>query len=176
MKRSGWLRRLSRSLPGARTLELRVERLARRLHSPGKSKAGSETGQAVIEVALALPLIAAFSFTIIELSLAFYTNCMISESAREGTRYAIVRGATCQTASGASCTATASAINSTVTSLKWPNLGNGTLSANTTFPDGNENPGSRVQVVVSYVFPYNIPFAPKGSLHMASTSVMYIVQ
>jgi hypothetical protein len=60
--------------------------------------------------------------------------------------------------------------------MGWPNLGNGALSANTTYPDGNENPGSRVQVIVNYVYPYNIPFAPKGSLHMSSTSVMYIVQ
>ncbi len=50
------------------------------------------------------------------------------------------------------------------------------MSAATTYPDGNENPGSRVQIVVNYVFPYNIPFAPKGTLHMSSTSVMYIVQ
>ena len=112
----------------------------------------------------------------IELCLAFYSYCMISESAREGTRYAIVRGATCQTSSGASCTASAATLNGVVTNLGWPNLGNGTVSANTTYPDGNENPGSRVQVVVSYVFPYNIPFAPKGTIHMSSTSVMYIVQ
>jgi Flp pilus assembly protein TadG len=135
-----------------------------------------ESGQALIEVALALPIIAAFSFAVIEISLAFYSYCMISESAREGTRYAIVRGATCTTGAGSSCTATASSINSAVSGLGWPNLGNGTMTPNATFPDGNENPGSRVQVTVSYVFPYNLPFLPKGSIHMSSTSVMYIVQ
>lgn len=136
----------------------------------------NERGQAIIEVALALPIIAAFTFMMIEICLAFYSYCMISESAREGTRYAIVRGAACQTASGASCTASATTINNVVTNLGWPNLGNGKLSANTTYPDLNENTGSRVQVVVSYTFPYNIPFAPKGTIHMSSTSVMYIVQ
>lgn len=136
----------------------------------------NEQGQAILEVALALPIIAAFTLMMIEVCLAFYSYCMISESAREGTRYAIVRGSTCQTSSGASCTASASTINNAVTHLGWPNLGSGTLSANTTYPDGNENTGSRVQVVVSYTFPYNIPFAPKGTLHMSSTSVMYIVQ
>jgi Flp pilus assembly protein TadG len=139
---------------------------------PGKN----EQGQAMIEVALALPVIAAFTLMLIEICLAFYSYCMISETAREGTRYAIVRGATCQTSSGASCTASASTINSVVSHLGWPNLGSGTLSANTTYPDGNENQGSRVQVVVSFTFPYNIPFAPKGTLQMSSTSVMYIVQ
>jgi Flp pilus assembly protein TadG len=136
----------------------------------------NERGQAIIEVALALPIIAAFTLMMIEICLAFYSYCMISESAREGTRYAIVRGATCQTGSGASCTASATTINNVVANLGWPNLGNGKLSANTTYPDGNENTGSRVQVVVSYTFPYNIPFAPKGTIHMSSTSVMYIVQ
>jgi Flp pilus assembly protein TadG len=136
----------------------------------------NEHGQAMIEVALALPVVAAFTLMMIEICLAFYSYCMISETAREATRYAIVRGATCQTGSGASCTASASTINSLASHLSWPNLGSGTLSANTSYPDGNENPGSRVQVVVNYTFPYNIPFAPKGTLHMSSTSVMYIVQ
>jgi Flp pilus assembly protein TadG len=136
----------------------------------------NERGQAIIEVALALPIIAAFTLVMIEVCLAFYSYCMISESAREGTRYAIVRGSACQTSTGVSCTASAATINNVVTNLGWPNLGNGKLSANTTYPDLNENTGSRVQVVVSYTFPYNIPFAPKGTIHMSSTSVMYIVQ
>ena len=147
-----------------------LRRIASRLRKRG------ESGQAMIEIALALPMIAAFAFAVIEISLAFYSYCMISESAREGTRWAIVRGSTCTTGSGASCTATAASINSQVTSLGWPNLGNGTMTANATFPDGNQSPGSRVQVAVTYVFPYSLPFLPKGSVHMSSTSVMYIVQ
>jgi Flp pilus assembly protein TadG len=142
----------------------------------GRRSSRGESGQAIIEIALALPMIAAFAFAVIEISLAFYSYCMISESAREGTRWAIVRGATCTTGGGASCTTTTSAINSEVSSLGWPNLGNGTMTPNASFPDGNQNPGSRVQVAVSYVFPYNLPFLPKGSIHMSSTSVMYIVQ
>jgi hypothetical protein len=123
-----------------------------------------------------LPVIVAFTFVVIEICLAFYTYCMISESAREGTRYAIVRGATCQTSQTASCTATANQVNSAVTGSGWPNLGAGIMTAATTFPDGDQNPGSRVQVLVNYTFPYNLPFAPKGSMHLTSKSVMYIIQ
>jgi hypothetical protein len=101
---------------------------------------------------------------------------MISECAREGTRYAIVRGATCINASNASCTASSSAINSYASQISFPNLGGGTIAPVTTFPDGNQNPGSRVQVHVAYVFPINLPFVPKNSISMGSTSVMYIVQ
>ena len=168
-----WIRRVSWSGLGRRNSLVRLARSVDPIESALKK---SESGQAIVEIAIALPVIAAFTFTMIELCLAFYTFCMISESAREGTRYAIVRGATCQTSTGGSCTASASTINGVVTHLGWPNLGNGTLSANTTYLNGNENPGSRVQIVVSYVFPYNVPFAPKGTLHMSSASVMYIVQ
>jgi Flp pilus assembly protein TadG len=135
-----------------------------------------ENGQAIVEIAIALPVVAAFLFTMIEICLLFYSYCMISESAREATRYAIVRGATCVTAGGASCTASSTDINNYVSQLAWPNLGNGTITAAMTYPDGNENPGNRVQVKVSYVLPYNIPFGANGTLHLASTSVMYIVQ
>ncbi len=135
-----------------------------------------ESGQALVEAALTLPLLCAFLFMLIELCLAYYSYCMISESARQGTRYAMVHGAACKTASNASCTATAAAINSYVTSVGWPNLGGGTETANTTFPDGDQNPGSRVQVTVSYAFPINLPLLPHNSLLMASTSVLYIIQ
>ncbi len=146
---------------------------------PGESAgtwSKAEEGQAIVETALALPLLVAFTFILIEACLAFYSYSMISESAREGSRYAIVHGSTCQTLNGASCTASATDVSSYVSNLGFPNLGGGKLIATTTYPDGNENPGSRVRVVVNYVFPFNVPFASKGSLHMSSASSMYIIQ
>ena len=136
----------------------------------------AEDGQALVEAAISLPIVAAFVFTLIEMCLAFYSFCLISEAAREGTRYAIVHGATCQTSGNASCTATAISVNSYVTHLAYPNLGGGTMTAATTFLDGNENAGSRVQVKVTYVFPINLPFVPRNSISMGSTSTMYIIQ
>ncbi len=136
----------------------------------------AEDGQALVEAAISLPIVAAFVFTLIEMCLAFYSFCLISEAAREGTRYAIVHGATCQTASNASCTASSTSVNNYVTHLAYPNLGGGTMTAATTFLDGNENAGSRVQVKVTYVFPINLPFVPRNSISLASTSTMYIIQ
>ena len=135
-----------------------------------------ESGQALIEAAIALPILAAFLFTMIELCLVFYSYNLSSELAREGTRYAIVHGATCLTSSNASCTASATAINSYVSHLGWPNLGGGTITPATSFPDGNENPGNRVQVQVTYVFPVDLPFVPQSSISMKSSSVMYFIQ
>jgi Flp pilus assembly protein TadG len=139
-------------------------------------RARSEDGQAIIEAAITLPIVAAFVFVMIELCLMFYSYCMISETAREGTRYAIVHGAACQTASKASCTATASSINTYVSGVNWPNLGGGTLTPSTTFLDGNANAGSRVKVTVNYTFPVTLPFVPRGSVAMTSSSVMYFIQ
>ncbi|MGB6191582.1 MAG: TadE family protein [Terracidiphilus sp.] len=139
-------------------------------------RARKEDGQAIIEAAITLPIVAAFVFVMIELCLMFYSYCMISETAREGTRYAIVHGSTCTTSTKASCAATASSISTYVSKVGWPNLGGGTLTPTTTFPDGNENPGSRVQVSVSYSFPVTLPFVPKGSVAMSSSSTMYFIQ
>ncbi|HTB98639.1 MAG TPA: TadE family protein [Terracidiphilus sp.] len=135
-----------------------------------------EEGQALIEAALAVPIVAAFMFTMIELCLVFYSYCLSSELAREGSRYAIVHGATCLNSSNGSCTATASAVNTYVSQLGWPNLGGGTITPATSFPDGNQNPGNRAQVQVTYTFPVNLPFLPKETLTMSSQSVMYIIQ
>ncbi len=55
-----------------------------------------ESGQALVEAALTLPQLCAFLYMLIELCLAYYSYCMISESARQGTRYAMVHGAACK--------------------------------------------------------------------------------
>jgi hypothetical protein len=88
----------------------------------------------------------------------------------------MVHGSSCLTASSASCTLAAPAINAYATAVAFPNIGGGTMTVNTTYPDGNEMPGSRVQVAVTYLFPFRIPYIPSSTLTMSSTSVMYIAQ
>lgn len=140
------------------------------------AKLRGEQGQSLVEFALTSSILLTFIFGLIETTLAFYSFNMISEAAREATRYAMVRGSSCTTSANASCTVTASQVNSYVTGLGWPNLGGGTLTPATTFPDGNQNPASRVQVTVSYVFPFHVPFVPTRSMSMSATSVAYIIQ
>lgn len=135
-----------------------------------------QEGSALVEFALTVPILFTFFFGLIQVCLACYTHQVISECAREGTRYAMVHGSTCETGSASSCTITAAAVNSYVASEAWPNLGGGTMSSSTTYPDGNQAPGSRVQVTVTYLFPFRVPFIPISTLTMSSTSVMYIVQ
>jgi Flp pilus assembly protein TadG len=167
--KTGWL------IGVVKVLRLRGRRFLRR-HGRNASAESNQEGQALVEFALTSCVIFGFVFCLIELCLAFYTHCVVSETAREATRYAMVRGATCVTASQASCTATTSSVNTYASGLGWPNLGNGTLNVATTFPDGNQNPGSRVKVRVTYVFPVTLVFVPQNSISMSSTSEMYILQ
>jgi Flp pilus assembly protein TadG len=162
---------------GAGILAGRIRREGkRRLAKSARWVQSDEEGSSLVEFAISIPVLLTFFFGLIQVCIATYTRSALSECAREGTRYAMVHGATCQTPSNASCTLTAAAMNTYVSSSTWPNVGGGAMTVNTTYPDGNENPGSRVQVTVTYAFPFRVPMIPASTLTMTSTSVMYIVQ
>ena len=153
-----------------------------------RTAARDNSGQSMVEFAVTLSVFLTAIFTLIEICLIFYTYSTISECAREGTRYAIVRGSTCvtggTTGAGASCTATASAINSYVSSIGYPNVGGGTMSVNTTYSadginystTGNNAPTDMVRVKITYVFPVKLPFVPRNSLTLSAQSQLTILQ
>ena len=138
--------------------------------------AQSESGGSQIEFVLSLTALMTFVFAVMEICMVFYTYGMISESAREATRYAIVRGSTCLTSSSTSCTASVTTISNYAEGTGLPNIGGGTLNVTTTFPDGNQAPGSRVKVEIKYTVSVKVPFVPKNSLALDSSSEMYILQ
>ena len=144
--------------------------------SPGLALLKEENGGALIDTAVTLPILLSVFFCFIELCLAFYSKDMISERAREGTRYAMYHGSSCPSSSNPTCELTASQINSYVSGLAWPNLGGGTITVSTTYPSGNEAPGSSVEVTVTYIFPIALPFVPSNTLSFSSTSEMKILQ
>jgi Flp pilus assembly protein TadG len=148
--------------------------LGRALAHPPSAE--GERGDSLVEFALTVPILLTFLLGLTAMCLGYYTYEWISEAAREGTRYAIVHGANCETSAGVSCEATASQVNSYVTSIGLPNLGGGTMSANTTYPDGDEVSPHRVKVVVTYTFPYTIPWVTSTNISLSSTSQMYIIQ
>jgi Flp pilus assembly protein TadG len=148
-----------------RPLSLRRRRLA-----------NDADGSASIEFALTSGVLFTLLFCFMEVCLVFYTYDLISEAAREGTRYAMYRGASCPNSTTPSCEVTASQVNTYVSGLAWPNLVGGTMTPATTYPSGNESVGSTVQVKVTYTFPIKMPFVPTRTITMASTSVMPILQ
>jgi Flp pilus assembly protein TadG len=140
----------------------------------------SDSGSSLLEFAAGLVTLMGLMFCFMEICLLFYSYCLISELAREGSRYAMVRGASCPTTASPTCEVTAAQVGTYVKGIALPNVGGGTISVNTTtatmYPDGNENVGSRVKVIVTYVFPIKMPFVPRNSVTMSSTSEMYIIQ
>ena len=153
-----------------------------------RAAALDQSGQTLIEFAITISVLLTALFTLMEICLALYTWSTITELACEGTRYAIVRGSTCVTAAasgaGASCTASASAINSYVASIGYPNIGGAAITVNTRFSadgttfttTGNNDPNDIVRVQVSYPFPIRLPFVPKNGINMSVRSEMTIIQ
>lgn len=158
----------------------------------------SDTGSTLVESALSITILLSLVIGMMEACLAVYSYHFISNAAREATRYAIVRGATwgtppwspagtplpCNSYTSAGCTATASQIQDYVRSLAFPGIDASQINATTTWyytPGGASGPaynnyGDYVQVQVTYTFPYTVPFIPKQSLTMSSTSEMVISQ
>ena len=143
-----------------------------------------EGGATLIEFAITISVALTLVFVIMQLCLALYMYGMISETAREATRWAIVRGSTCVTGSGTSCTTTTTAITNYAKGLGFPNVGGGTLVVTPTYPDTNpvgggancQAPGCRVKVAISYTVAISLPFVPRNSIPLQTSSEMYILQ
>jgi Flp pilus assembly protein TadG len=150
-------------------------RLPARIHRTLRAEAGSS----IVEFALASIILFALVFGVMAICMALYSYNVVSEAAREATRYAIVRGSAC-TSFATACPATTTDIKTYVQGLGFPLINinplSPTLTAVASWPNGNKNPGNPVQVTVTYTFPLGIPFMPSRALSMSSTSQMIISQ
>jgi Flp pilus assembly protein TadG len=146
--------------------------------------ASGEKGTELLEFTLSAALLLTMLFGIIELGLACYTFHYVSDAAREGTRYAIVRGSSCTTFATACPANTTTDIQNYVKGLNfvdpsamtvtpsWPTTG---VTCTPSATPCN-NPGNLVKVTVQYAFPLRIPFVPSRSLTLTSSSQMVISQ
>jgi Flp pilus assembly protein TadG len=155
--------------------------------SRGLGHKRGEEGAAILEMALSLIVLLTVVFGIMEMSLALYTFHFISEAARDGTRYAIVRGSSCPAVlSGCPAAGSGVDVQTYLRGEGFPGITPSLLTAVTSFPTSGssctpstnpcDNPGNLVKVVVSYRFPLSIPFIPATTLTMSSTSQMVISQ
>lgn len=143
-----------------------------------------EEGAALVEMALSIVILLTIVLGIMKMCLALYTYHFVSDAAREGTRFAIVRGSTCASP-GYECQATAAEIQTYVKNLGYPGIDPSAMtvtSAWSAYPSGScvavgcNGPGDKVTVTVNYSFPLSIPFVPSRTLNMSSSSVMVISQ
>lgn len=176
--------------PSANPLCLRLLRACRlRMQASQRlCRARNDRGATIVEVALSATLLFTVVIGIMEVSMAIYTYHYISEAAREGTRFASVRGTSCPTYGGLSapCPVTTSAeIQTYVYDLNYPGINpkNMTVTAAwSAYPAGGtctpsalcNNPGNLVAVTVQYQFPLSIPFFKISTITMSSTSKMVI--
>ena len=140
----------------------------------------SERGSNQVEYGLVLIVMLTMTFGLIDFGRALYAYHFVSGAAREGTRYAIVRGSTC-TSPG--CPVQQSDIQSYLDNVP-KGIDPAQLSVTATWNpndsptcNGVPNaPGCIVQVHVNYNFNFLLPFMPKNTLVMQSTSQMVISQ
>lgn len=155
--------------------------------------ARSEHGQATVEFACAAVVLFCFLIGIMQISRALYVYNFVSEAARQGTRYAMVRGSTSctNTPSLSGCnTHTSAQIQTYVQGLGYPGMVSSNLTATLSYFTASASqpttwstctgtcnlPGNLVKVVVSYPFPISVPFFNGNTFTVSSTSQMVVAQ
>ena len=147
----------------------------------------AESGSALVEFAFCSVILLTLTFGIMASCLALYSYHFISHAAREGTRYAIVRGSNCSTNGNftSNCpVATSAAIQTYLRSLALPGIPSSYLTSTTVWsvdgthwsstPTNYNSPGDIVKVTVNYSLPVTIPFVASRTLSMSSTAQMII--
>lgn len=155
--------------------------MPRRLHG--------NRGQSLLESALSLGIVIAVLIGILELTIALYDYNYVAYAAREGTRWAMVRGDTCALLTD--CNATPAQIQSYVQGLHYPIIQPSSLAVTSTWLSKTTTtpatwtacstppcnlPGNQVRVQVAYPFTMDIPIVGQLRLYLSSTSSMVISQ
>jgi Flp pilus assembly protein TadG len=147
-----------------------------------------QRGTTLPETAIVLVVMLMVLFGIIDFGRAMYTYSFVANIAREGARWAIVRGSQCTVLTGG-CPATAPQVQAYVQSLSegattassisvttsWPGTGTG-CSGGTGGAGLHNVAGCPVVVTVTYPFKFILPYMPRPTLTMSSSSTMVISQ
>ncbi len=139
-----------------------------------------QRGATMVEFAISALVTLMVLFGLMWCALLLYTYHTVASAARQGSRWAIVRGTGCL---ASTCPASASDVKTYVLSqmplvdttkvtvnTTWSSQG-GCSAASSSSPSG---PGCVVAVNVSYPFQLQIPFMSFASLTLSSTSKMVI--
>jgi Flp pilus assembly protein TadG len=140
-------------------------------------------GASLPETSIVIVVVLALIFGIIDFGRAMYTYSYVAQVARQGARWAIVRGSKCNSAEISPCPARSGSadVGPYVQSLNEGAMNGTDLSASLSWPEcpsgvtGNA-PGCTAQVTVSYPFTFVAPFVSQLTIPMASTSRMVISQ
>src|ERR1700730_12645797 len=141
-------------------------------------------GSTLTEFAFVLPLLFAMLFGIIDFARALYAYHFVPHAARESTRWASVRGSSCNGLDA--CMAKASDVTDYVVSIAPTGINTSKLSVDADWvsPPNALNicatqpnsPGCAVRVTVTYQFNFILPFLPSATFPMRSTAEIVISQ
>lgn len=138
----------------------------------------AERGSSMVEFAIAALALLLFVFGILEFGRALYAYHTISNAARLGSRWAIVRGASCA-APLDHCQATSADVQTYTRTQIFALLDPSQLNVTANWPGGNgcaagsNARGCPVTVTVSYQFGFILPFI-SATVPLSSTSQMTI--
>jgi hypothetical protein len=143
-------------------------------------------GQALFEVLVSMIVFITMLLAVIQMGLAGYSYHYISEAAREGARWAMVRGSAC-TSFTTACPAATTDIQNYVTGLAYPGITASAMTVTASWcgptsstppacSTGTNAPGQIVRVAIQYKFPVGIPFVPASTITMNAMSQMVISQ
>jgi hypothetical protein len=133
----------------------------------------AQTGQAAVEFTLIFLIFLMLLFGIAEGGRLIFIYGTVSQAAREGVRYASVRGGNCKLPGGSSCTATEAEIKNYVLDramglltaanimVSWPGP-----------PSGSNAPGMIVSITTTYPFQPLVWFIPSVTLRSSSQMVI----
>lgn len=145
-----------------------------------------DQGSTLVEMALSSAVLLTAMVGILQLSLMLYCYHFLSFAAREGARYAIVRGSDSCLTAGVSMSnisdcndTTGAGIVSHVQSLNFPGINWARCTpANpcvfVSWPKGVNTPGSPVRVQIKYPYTLIVPWFRPLSVPISSTSQMLI--
>jgi Flp pilus assembly protein TadG len=133
----------------------------------------AERGTTMVETAVVMSVLLAFMFGIIDFGRATYTYAFVAQLARQGARWAMVRGSQCTGVTPCPAQSGSSDITTYIRSLSNGATDATQLTANLNLPNGNA-PGSVAEVTVSYPFCFMLSSLPAGTFTMSSTSEMII--
>jgi Flp pilus assembly protein TadG len=136
-------------------------------------RAARERGTSSLEFASVLLILLSLVLGIMGLGHALYVYHAIGDAARQGTRYAMVRGSACTTWTTA-CPASATDVQNYVETVP-SGLSAGAMTVTTTWSPNNK-PGSTVNVRVQYNYKFIFPLLPSSTVSMSSDSQMVISQ
>ncbi len=139
-----------------------------------------ERGASLPETAIVIGVVLALLFGIMDFGKMMYTYAFVAQIAREGARWAIVRGSQCSLLDhcNASQTDLQTYVQSLSEGLTQPSSITVTETHGTCPPGSSGNaPGCQIGVAVSYQYKFTlIPYLASMPITMSSTSQMVISQ